>query len=139
MSKKLYIVCNVSDDNTKVVIRNDYTPLYDYLIRSHGKKWTDIYDYVIASIDKPLEIMKIVKNINLKGEVFAYPELDDSSSMVRLNGIFIAKYVMIKPDEYWSTMYVDEDSNLMLIDKNYEVKNPWPNKQHRIRFNGQYI
>lgn len=139
MPRKLYRVCNVSGDKLNVVIRNDYTPLYEYLIHSHGKKWAGVYEYAVEHIDKPIEILRIVKNITSDGKVFGYPELDMPGSMVRLNGVLIAKYAMIHRNEYWSTMYVDKTGNLMLIDKSYEVKNPYPNNPHSIKFNGKNV
>lgn len=83
----------------------DYTPLFRYLISKVGCKWDEVYSEIISRLNNLEPIWYIVR-----------PDNSEKNS-----------YTRVGESTYFSTLYVDEEGLLQVVDKNINHTTLEPN------------
>lgn len=87
----------------------DYTPLFKFLLSKEGEKWEDVWRDCQKRVDTVEPVLWMVQNILLNG----LPKYDKSPEEYD-------KSFGYGEGSYFSTMYVDENGILQVVDKNYK-------------------
>lgn len=82
----------------------DYTPLYRFLLSKVGKDWDMIYSEAVSRLDSEDAIFHLVRR-------------DNSDSR---------PYITCGESSYYSTLFVDENNLLQIVDPTFTNEKLWP-------------
>lgn len=91
----------------------DYTPLFKFLLSKEGEKWEGVWRECQKKVDTVEPVLWMVQNIRLNG----LPKHDKCLEEYD-------KSFGYEEGSYFSTMYVDENGILQVVDKNYKESTP---------------
>lgn len=108
----------------------DYTPLYKFLLKKEGCDWGDVWKECQERLNTTAPVFNMVVNINHNG--LPTTNMEDSywngahytqefkeKHYREINGVWYPKAFSISGFSYFSTMFVDEEGKLQIVDKDY--------------------
>ena len=106
--------------------RYDYTPLFKFLLKCTGKKWSDVWKECQQRLNTTEPVLYQVINIKKNGLPYFY-DMTDVYPQHRAG-----------EDTYYSTQYVDENGILQLVNKDYIKEHAdYPDTEWGESFNGK--